>query len=82
VLSSECSDGSFTKTCCCHHKTGVAFALGETIHFGSLEFIADRFGSLILSLEGSDSRDVFMGMVPSGPSSLDTILEESPMRVT
>jgi hypothetical protein len=30
--------------------TGVSLALGSTIHFGGLEFIADRFGHQNLSL--------------------------------
>jgi hypothetical protein len=31
------------------------FSLDEIIHFGSLEFITDRFGSLCLSPKGSES---------------------------
>jgi hypothetical protein len=27
------------------HQTGVSFTLGETIHFGSLEFITDRLAA-------------------------------------
>jgi hypothetical protein len=37
------------------------FSLSETIHFGSLEFIADCFGGLRLSPKGSDSGIIFMG---------------------
>jgi hypothetical protein len=54
----------------------TGFALGETIRFGSLEFIANRFSSLGLSPEGNDSGTVFVGTVHSGSSSLHTILEE------
>jgi hypothetical protein len=57
--------------------TGIGFSPGETIYLGSLEFIADRFDSMSLSLDESDSGVVFVGMVPSGSSSLYTILEES-----
>jgi hypothetical protein len=59
------------------HQTSIGFTLGKTIHFGSLEFIIDRFGSLSLSLEGNDSSIMFMGMVHNGSPSLYTILKES-----
>jgi hypothetical protein len=55
----------------------VGFAPGETICFGSLEFIADHFSNLSLSPEGNDSGTVFIGMVPNESPSLHTILEES-----
>jgi hypothetical protein len=60
-----------------NHQTGIGFALGETIHFGSLEFITDLFSNLSLSPEGNDSGSVFMGMVHNKSSSLHTIFEES-----
>jgi hypothetical protein len=44
------------------------FSLGETIHFGSLEFIADYFTHLSLPSKGSDSGAVFMGTTRSGPT--------------
>jgi hypothetical protein len=59
------------------HQTDGGFTFSETIHFGSLEFIANHFGSLSISNEGNDSGIVFMGMAHSGSSSLHTILEES-----
>jgi hypothetical protein len=59
------------------HQTGVGFALGEIIHFGSPEFIADRVDILSLSAKGSDSGVIFMGIAHSGLPSLHTILEDS-----
>jgi hypothetical protein len=60
-----------------NNLTGIGFAWGETIRFGSLEFIANRFGNLSISPEGNDSDAVFMRMVHSRLSSLHAILEES-----
>jgi hypothetical protein len=44
------------------------FSLGETVHFGSLEFIDDYFGGLSLSPRRGDSGTVFMGSIRSGAS--------------
>jgi hypothetical protein len=46
-----------------------AFSLGETIHFGSLEFITDRFGGLSLSPPGDGSDATVMGSTHSRPPS-------------
>jgi hypothetical protein len=43
--------------------TGVGFSLGKTIHFGSLEFIAKRFGNLSLSPEGNNSGALCLAFV-------------------
>jgi hypothetical protein len=59
------------------HQTDINFTLGETICFRSLEFTADRFGSLSLSNEENVSGAVFMGMTHNGSPSLHTILEKS-----
>jgi hypothetical protein len=57
--------------------TDIGFTLGETIHFGSLEFTADRFDNMSFSPEGSDSGVIFEGMVHKGLPSLHTILKDS-----
>jgi hypothetical protein len=59
------------------HQTGISFTLGETIHFGSLEFIAGHFGPMRLSSKENDSGIVFIGMVHNRSSSLHAILEDS-----
>jgi hypothetical protein len=51
------------------HLTCGGFSLGEIIHFGSLEFIADCFSDLSLSLRGSDLGIIFMGETHSGSPS-------------
>jgi hypothetical protein len=45
------------------------FYLGKIIHFGSLEFIADYFGVLSLSLRRDGSDASFMGSTRNGPPS-------------
>jgi hypothetical protein len=60
-----------------NNPTGVALALGEIIHSGSLEFTANHLGRLSLSYEESDSDPSFVGMVHSGLPSLHTTLENS-----
>jgi hypothetical protein len=60
-----------------NNPTNVGLTSGETICFGSLEFIIDRFGNPSLSLKGNDSDAMFVGMLHRGSSSLCTILEES-----
>jgi hypothetical protein len=42
------------------------FSYSKTIHFGSPEFITDRFGGLSLSPMGSDSDAAIMGSIRSG----------------
>jgi hypothetical protein len=59
------------------HQTSVSFTLAKTIHFGSLQFITNRFGSLSLSTEGNDSGAFFVGMTHSRSPSLHTNLEDS-----
>jgi hypothetical protein len=60
------------------HLTCGGFSLGKTFRFGSLEFIADCFDSLSISLKGNNSCAVFVGMARSGLLSLRAILEDSP----
>jgi hypothetical protein len=59
------------------HLTDISFTHGETICFGSLEFIANYFSNLSLSDEGKTSDATFVGMSHSGSPSLHTILEDS-----
>jgi hypothetical protein len=42
------------------------FSLGDTVRFRSLEFIADCFGGLSLSLRRNDSDIAFMGQPAVG----------------
>jgi hypothetical protein len=60
-----------------NHQTDDGFTMVKSIHFGSLEFVADRFGVLSLFPEGNDLDVAFVEMVHSGSPSLHTILEES-----
>jgi hypothetical protein len=46
------------------------FSLGETVHFGSLEFIVDCFGDLSLSPSRNESSAAFMGSPHNGPPTL------------
>jgi hypothetical protein len=46
------------------------FSLSETIRFGSLKFIADRFGGLSLSPTGDGLDAIAMGSAHGGPPSL------------
>jgi hypothetical protein len=52
-------------------------SLGETIWFGSLQFITDYFDSLSLSPKGSDSGAIFMGTTHNGSLSLWAMIEDS-----
>jgi hypothetical protein len=45
------------------------FSLGETICFGSLEFITDRFSGLSLFPMGDGSDTIIMGSARGGPPS-------------
>jgi hypothetical protein len=59
-----------------NNPTDVGLAPGSTIHFGSLEFIANCFGHLSLpQLQDSDA--IFVGMIRDGSPSLRTELEDS-----
>jgi hypothetical protein len=60
-----------------NNPTNVGLALGSTIHFGGLEFIAYCFEHPSLSPQGWYLGAVFMGMVQSGSPSLLTPLKES-----
>jgi hypothetical protein len=53
------------------------FFLGETVRFGSPEFIVDYFGGLA-SPPGGNSGAIFIGMTRSGSPSLQTMIEDSP----
>jgi hypothetical protein len=60
-----------------NNPTSVNLAPGETIHFGSLEFIADCFGCLSLSPDELDSGAIFVGLVHSGSLPSHITLEDS-----
>jgi hypothetical protein len=60
-----------------NNLTGVDLALGETIHFGSLEFTANCLGRLSLSPKERDSSAIFVGMVHTGSPSSHTAPEDS-----
>jgi hypothetical protein len=51
------------------HQTCGGFSLGETIHFGSLKFIADYFGGLSFSPQRDISKATAMGLTHSRPTS-------------
>jgi hypothetical protein len=48
------------------HLTCGGFSLGEIVHLGSFEFIADYFGGLSLSPRRSNSGTAFTGSTHSG----------------
>jgi hypothetical protein len=50
------------------HLTCDGFSLGETVHLGNFEFIADYFGGLSLSHRRGDEGTTFMGSTRSGAS--------------
>jgi hypothetical protein len=80
VLSFECFNSSFTKTCHRRHRRAPYrqwLHLGRNYPLWSLEFIVDRFGNLSLSIEGKDSGAMFVGMTHNESPPLHTILEES-----
>jgi hypothetical protein len=58
---------------------GDGFPPGETIRFGSLEFIADQFSGLSLSPLGGGSGAVIMVPARSGPSLLQQTMMGSPI---
>jgi hypothetical protein len=60
-----------------NNLTSVGLIPGETICFGSLEFIADHFDNLSFSPEMNDSGVVFVGMVQNRSPFVHTILEKS-----
>jgi hypothetical protein len=51
------------------HLLSDGSSLGETIHFGSLEFITDHFDGLSLSPMGGSSDAIIMGSTRDGPPS-------------
>jgi hypothetical protein len=53
------------------------FSLGETIHFGSIEFIVDYFGVLSLPPRRDDSNAAAMGSTHGGPPSQLAIIGDS-----
>jgi hypothetical protein len=59
-----------------NNPTSVDLAPGSTIHFGGLEFIADRLAHLSLSPQKRDLGAMFIGMVHNGSPSLCTTLGE------
>jgi hypothetical protein len=50
------------------HLTCDGFSLGETVHLGNFEFIADYFGGLSLSHRRGDEGTTIMGSTRSGAS--------------
>jgi hypothetical protein len=50
------------------HLTCGRFSLGEPVHLGNIEFIADYFGGLSLSPRRSDEGAIFVGSTRIGAS--------------
>jgi hypothetical protein len=60
------------------HLTCGGFSLGETIRFGSLQFITNCFGGLSLSPRRNDLGAPLMGLTHSGqPSPLWAMIDDS-----
>jgi hypothetical protein len=60
----------------CERLTCSGFSLGETVHFESLEFMADCFNALSLSPKGSDLGTVFVGSTCNRSPSLQATIED------
>jgi hypothetical protein len=59
------------------NQFGNELSWADTVHFGNLEFVIDRFDNLSFSTEGNDLCTIFMGMAHNESPSLHAILEES-----
>jgi hypothetical protein len=57
--------------------TSGGISLGETVHLGNFEFIADYFGSLSISQWKGDQRATFMGSTHTGASSKQRAMIEN-----
>jgi hypothetical protein len=77
-FTSRRSNGAITVAAAGACLTCGGFSLGETVHLGSFEFIANYFGGLSLSPRRGDSGTAFMGSTCNGtPSPWWAMIEDS-----